>query len=54
MIDRGEVLIDFYAHNELGINTFSDHRIEHKVIFRGNRENTSTIDYIITNRRIKP
>lgn len=51
---RGDILVDFYAQNELRINnTFFQHKPQHKFTFCDNR-NQSVIDYIFINRNITP
>ncbi|XP_065172608.1 uncharacterized protein [Atheta coriaria] len=53
--DRGEMLIEFCAQNELRINnTFYQHKLQHKITFSNNRGDTSMIDFIVTNRAINP
>lgn len=53
--DSGEKLIDFCAHHELRINnTFFDHKPQHKTTWANTRGQSSTIDFIISNRTIHP
>lgn len=53
--ENEEMLIDFYARNEMRINnTYFSHKEQHKVTFNNTRMQTSMIDFIITNRAILP
>lgn len=53
--ENGELLIDFCARNELRINnTYFPHKSQHKYTFGNSRGQQSMIDYILSNRSIKP
>ncbi|XP_056641504.1 craniofacial development protein 2-like [Diorhabda sublineata] len=53
--DNGDILIDVCALNELRINnTYFDHKEQQKYTFANTRGKKSTIDYIITNRKVHP
>lgn len=48
--ENEDMLIDFGAQNERGINTtFYPHKPQHKRTFQNTRNNTSIIDYVVTN-----
>lgn len=52
---NGELLIELCTQQELRIsNTFFPHKNQQKITFRNSRGQYSTIDYIITNRKIHP
>lgn len=53
--ENGDMLISFYAQNELCINnTFFDYREQQKYTFINTRGQKSMIDHVITNRAIYP
>ncbi|XP_057671207.1 craniofacial development protein 2-like [Diorhabda carinulata] len=53
--DNGDILIDVCALNELRINnTYFDQKEQQKYTFANTRGQKSTIDYIITNRKVHP
>lgn len=53
--DNGEKLVDFCAQNKLRIsNTYFDHKDQHNVTWSNTRDQTSMIDYIISNRAVHP
>ncbi|XP_057671223.1 uncharacterized protein LOC130902950 [Diorhabda carinulata] len=53
--DNGDILIDVCTLNELRINnTYFDHKEQQKYTFANTRGQKSTIDYIITNRKVHP
>lgn len=55
MNDHGEMLTELCAHNELRINnTFFPHKQQYKYTWSDTRGRHSTIDYIITNKRMHP
>jgi len=52
--ESGELLIQFCAHNQFRINnTYFPHKQQHKYTWNS-RGQQSTIDYILTNRAIRP
>ncbi|KAH1023768.1 hypothetical protein HUJ05_003370 [Dendroctonus ponderosae] len=52
---NGKMLTEFCAQNELRMNnTYFSHKEQHKYTFYDNRNNKSTIDYIITNQTFLP
>lgn len=53
--DNGVMLTQFCADNELRINnTFFKHKIQHKITWQNNRNQTSILDYIVSNRNLHP
>lgn len=53
--ENGKLLINLCADNELRINnTFFNHPIQYKYTYQNTRGHCSMIDYMITNRHIKP
>lgn len=53
--DSGEMLINLCAQTELRINnTFFQHKTQHKLTFANTRGHQTTIDYILTNRKVHP
>ena len=49
------MFVQFCADNELRINnTFFKHTIQHKITWQNTRNQISTIDYIVSNRKLHP
>ena len=53
--ENGTMFTQFCADNELRINnTFYQHKTQYKITWQNTRGQHSTIDYIVSNRKIHP